>query len=164
MNMLHKTEPSRAPMPPPGVVQSRTVFGNQIEATRSEWFIKGTEQTLFATNSGASQTATPAGRGRNRSNDAALTPATPLRITAPVSGTIIALDPDIPPNHQRLTFSAEGQAVRWLMDGKPFARGAQVQWLPWPGHHVVQLVDARGTVRDEVKIEVRGAGVKTATK
>ena len=84
----------------------------------------------------------------------------PPRITAPASGTIIALDPDIPPNRQRVSFSAEGQAVRWLIDGKPLARGPQAQWLPWPGRHVVQLVSERGAVLDEVRIEVRGAGVK----
>ena len=164
MNMLHTTEPSRAPTPPPGVVQSRTVFGSQIEATRSEWFIEGTEQTLFATNSGAALAEKPGARGQKRLNNEAATPATPPRITAPVSGTIIALDPDIPPNRQRLSFSAEGQATRWLMDGKAFARGQEAQWLPWPGRHVVQLVDTRGTVLDEIKIEVRGAGLKAASK
>ena len=97
--------------------------------------------------------------------------SSPLRITTPADGSIIALDPDIPANRQRLNFSAEGLAsaapgqnsqVRWLMDGKEFARGATAQWLPWPGRHVVQLVDAKGAVLDEVKIEVRGAGVKAA--
>ncbi len=168
MNMLHKTEPSRAPTPPPGVVQRPAVFGSQIEAARSEWFIEGTEQTLFAahtaTDSGAPQAGKSSARGQKRLNSAATVPdamadAAP-RITAPVSGTIIALDPDIPPNRQRLSFSAEGQSVRWLMDGKPFARGLQAQWLPWPGRHVVQLVNRRGAVVDEVKFEVRGAGVK----
>ena len=47
----------------------------------------------------------------------------------------------------------------WRMDGKPLGRGAQVAWLPWPGRHVVQLTDARGRVLDELRIEVRGAGV-----
>ena len=84
------------------------------------------------------------------------------RITAPASGTIVALDPDIPPTHQRLSFSAQGQGVQWLLDGKPLARGNEVQWLPWPGRHVVQLLDARGQVADEIKLEVRGAGVRQA--
>ena len=48
------------------------------------------------------------------------------------------------------------------MDGKEFARGASAQWLPWPGRHVVQLVDARGAVADEIKLEVRGAGITEA--
>ena len=89
-------------------------------------------------------------------------PAGAPRITAPASGTIIALDPDIPPRHQRLNFSAEGRGLRWLMDGKEFARGAQAQWLPWPGRHRVQLVDASGKPVDEIRLEVRGAGVRPA--
>ena len=160
MNMLHKTEPSRAPTPPPGVVQRPTAFDSQIEAARSEWFMEGTEQTLFATNSGATQAYKSSPGSQKHSKNSATTPDVPPRITAPVSGTIIALDPDIPPDRQRLSFSAQGKAVRWLMDGKPFARGLQAQWLPWPGRHAVQLVDRYGAVVDEVKFEVRGAGVK----
>jgi penicillin-binding protein 1C len=45
------------------------------------------------------------------------------------------------------------------MDGKVFAKGASAQWLPWPGRHVVQIVDAKGQVQDEIRLEVRGAGV-----
>ena len=29
----------------------------------------------------------------------------------------------------------------WLIDGKPFAKGNANKWLPWPGRHVVRLVD-----------------------
>ena len=47
MNHLHKTESSRAPVPPPGGVQTRAAFGNQLEAARSEWFIRGTEQDFL---------------------------------------------------------------------------------------------------------------------
>jgi penicillin-binding protein 1C len=86
-----------------------------------------------------------------------------VHIATPVSGTIIALDPDIPPLRQRLQFAAGGHApgmpLRWRMDGQPVGRGAHWAWLPWPGRHVVQLTDVRGRVLDEVRIEVRGAGV-----
>jgi penicillin-binding protein 1C len=47
MNHLHKTESSRAPAPPPGLIRSQTAFGSQLEAARTEWFIQGTEQALF---------------------------------------------------------------------------------------------------------------------
>ena len=44
------------------------------------------------------------------------------RITAPVSGAIVALDPDIPPTHQRLQLVAApvpaNAALRWQLDGK----------------------------------------------
>ena len=32
----------------------------------------------------------------------------------------------------------DGKNLRWLMDGKPFAKGSTALWLPWPGRHVVQ--------------------------
>jgi penicillin-binding protein 1C len=141
MGFLHRNEPSRAPAPPAGLVQARVRFGDDLEAARSEWFIAGTEQPLFALPSAAPAADSAA------------------RITAPSDGTIIALDPDIPPAHQRVRFEAEGRNLQWRIDGKPFARGASAQWLPWPGRHVIDLVDARGQVADQVRLEVRGAGV-----
>lgn len=143
MGFLHRREASRAPAPPPGLVRARVRFGDELEAARDEWFIAGTEQALFAL---------PAA-------DAGPAP----RITAPTDGTIIALDPDIPPRHQRVRFEAEGSSgLQWRIDGRPFARGASAQWLPWPGRHVVELLDARGRVVDQLRLEVRGAGVKRA--
>jgi len=162
MNHLHRAEASRAPAPPAGLVHSLTEFGGQLEAARREWFIQGTEQAMFATdsiaNSARSQSATDLKHPKNNAAAAGV----PARITAPASGTILALDPDIPPAHQRLAFSAEGQGLRWRMDGKEFARGPRAQWLPWPGRHVVQLMDASGKVADEIRLEVRGAGVRAA--
>ena len=172
MGYLHKNEASRAPTPPAGLVQGRAQFGSQLEAARTEWFIAGTEQALFATDSianNARRTGASSQKDlKNTQKPSDETAGSPLRITTPANGSIIALDPDIPPNRQRLNFSAEGLAsaapaqnssVRWLMDGKEFARGATAQWLPWPGRHLVQLMDARGAVLDEIRLEVRGAGV-----
>jgi penicillin-binding protein 1C len=122
-------------------------------------FIQGTEQTRIATDSVAKPSMdTRANRSFSSREDA----KTRRRITAPASGTIIALDPDIPPNRQRVSFTADGPGARWLMDGKPFGQGPQAQWLPWPGRHVVRLTDARGAVLDEIRLEVRGAAVKVA--
>ncbi|MDB5964143.1 MAG: pbpC [Polaromonas sp.] len=172
MNFLHKTEPSRAPAAPPGLVQGKTAFENQLEATRDEWFIEGTQQSLFATGSGASGASAIKSIASNaRQSDATSqkglqdgveNAAVLPRITAPTSGTIIALDPDIPPNRQRVSFSAEGAGLRWLIDGKPMGKGASAQWLPWPGRHVVRIVGTHGEVLDEVRLEVRGAGIKGA--
>lgn len=144
MSFLHRREASRAPAPPPGLVRARVRFGDELEAARDEWFIAGTEQALFEMPS------------------AVVDAESPPRITVPSDGTIIALDPDIPPRHQRVRFEAEGRGLAWRIDGKPFARGGSAQWLPWPGRHVVELLDARGRVVDQVRLEVRGAGVKSA--
>ena len=152
MRFLHTREPSRAPAPPPGLVEAQVRFGpgpdgNAIEAARSEWFLQGTEQPLFALDTGAAD-----------SSD-----ASSARITSPSEGTILALDPDIPPLRQRVRFESEGRGVQWRIDGKPFARGNSAQWLPWPGRHVIELVDAAGKVVDSRRLEVRGAGVVTKT-
>ncbi len=139
MGFLHRNEPSRPPAPPPGVETQRVRFGDELEAPRDEWFITGTAQPLFAL-----------------APDAA---AAAARITAPSDGTILALDPDIPPNRQRVRFEASGHGLQWRLDGKPFARGNTAQWLPWPGRHLLELVGADGKVADQVRLEVRGAGV-----
>jgi penicillin-binding protein 1C len=145
MNTLHKTQASQAPKPPAGVVRQAVI--NATEASRQEWFIQGTQQARFALNVDA---------GKQRATTGARANA---RITAPTNGSIIALDPDIPPKSQRLTFSSDGRGTRWLMDGKEFAKGSSAQWLPWPGRHVVQLVSNQGETLDEIRLEVRGAGV-----
>ena len=162
MAYLHRTEPSRAPEPPAGLVrmpiqfEAASIAGQPAEAARDEWFLQGTEQTRVAFNPDGHDAMDLGPKGKNASRAGAdVRP----RITAPTSGTIIALDPDIPPLRQRVRFTAQGSGTRWLMDGKTFARGAQAQWLPWPGRHLVQLADARGEVLDEVRIEVRGAAV-----
>lgn len=90
-----------------------------------------------------------------------------LRIVRPVSGAIVALDPDIPPTHQRVQLAAlaapgAARQLRWRLDGRALGAGAQLAWMPWPGRHVLQLTDARGQVLDEVRLEVRGAGVRAA--
>ncbi|MCY1557510.1 hypothetical protein D9M68_943640 [compost metagenome] len=88
--------------------------------------------------------------------------AASARITAPADGTILALDPDIPPQRQRVRFESEGRGVQWRIDGKFHARGNSAQWLPWPGRHLIELVDASGKVVDQRRVEVRGAGVVAA--
>ena len=114
-----------------------------------EWFIKGTEQAEF----------TLSDVGIRHSYPSSATPAS-VRITSPANGSIIALDPDIPPEKQRLIFTSTGSPVRWIVDGKFFAKGSSVQYFPWPGRHVVNLLDGKGVIQDTVRFEVRGAGVK----
>ena len=156
MQFLHKTQPSTAPSAPANLVQTLAQFGQNgspaapvLEATRQEWFLAGTEQSVFSTNIATNKIAVKA-----------INTLATDKIITPISGTIIALDPDIPPNRQRVSFEAQGTNLAWLIDGKPFAKGANAKWLPWPGRHVVQLVDGKGVKLDEIRLEVRGAGVK----
>ncbi len=165
MRQLHAQTPSRAPAPPAGVVRRAVRFGDQLEAARDEWFLPGTEQALFAIDSTAGHARPSSAAGRNGLNSGDEAASVPARITAPQDGTILALDPDIPPARQRLTLladagSAAPSGLRWWIGTREVGRGTQAQWLPWPGRHVVQLRDAAGRVQDERRIEVRGAAVK----
>ncbi|CAM3745387.1 penicillin-binding protein 1C [Paracidovorax anthurii] len=180
MGWLHGPSPgrvvrSRAPAPPGGLVQAAVRFGPEpggarlLESAREEWFIAGTQQPLFAIDSVAKNLVNTATSGRNDRNPApgdaeAGLQAPQPRIQAPAPGTIVALDPDIPPDRQRLQFSATaavGRAdLRWRIDGRVLGRGAEWAWLPWPGRHRVELVDSSGRVLDTIALEVRGAGLK----
>ncbi len=158
MGWLHARAPSRAPRPPAGLVRQDVRFGpdaqgQPLEGQRAEWFIDGTQQPLFAMDSGASGAYPASAGGQN---------GLQVRIQSPTPGTVIALDPDIPPARQRLWFEAsgEGSGLRWRIDGRELGRGARWGWLPWPGRHLVELTDARGQVLDSLRFEVRGAGVR----
>ncbi len=169
MGYLHAHEASRAPRPPKGVVQAAVRFGpdaatgNPLEAARSEWFLKGTEQPLFAINSEAASAYVPSARGQKDHKNSLPAQPPALRIAEPASGAVVALDPDIPPANQRLRFVAAGAVpgapLRWRLDGKLVGRRPVHAWPPWPGRHQLQLEDGGGRVLDAVRFEVRGAGV-----
>jgi penicillin-binding protein 1C len=170
MSYLHATTPSRAPQPPAGLVRERVSLqaatGQMLEAPREEWFVSGTQQTRFAienkrtikTIALRADSMPASGLKHSKNSDKNQL----AQITSPTSGTIIALDPDIPPRHQRLHFIAQSTSAQWRLNGKNLGAAKDVQWLPMPGRHVLQLVDMQGSVLDEVKFEVRGAAMKTA--
>nr|WP_084009972.1 penicillin-binding protein 1C [Pandoraea oxalativorans] len=146
MDYLHRRTASLPPVPPPGLEHVAVQYAEHVEPAREEWFLPGTSQSTMA----LSALATKA-------------PSGPLwRIAGPTDGTIVALDPDIPPANQRLWFqvpAAWPKGAAWRLDGKPLSGTSRVGWLPWPGRHTLELVDASGTVRDSVRFEVRGATV-----
>ncbi|MBL8289677.1 MAG: transglycosylase domain-containing protein [Rubrivivax sp.] len=119
--------PSAAPAPPEGLV-----------ASDGEWYLAGTEPL-------------PDGQGMA----AGMSPraATPFGIESPRAGTVIALDPDIPPSAQRLVL--RGAPGQWRLDGHLLGEGVRIEWLPRPGRHVLQWRDAWSSER--VEFEVRAA-------
>jgi penicillin-binding protein 1C len=145
MDWLHRGEPntgrprieSRPPPPPAGVVKTAIRFEAEREPARQEWFIAGTERNLVR--SAASREL--------------------ARIAYPVDGTVVALDPDIPPKLQVLPLklsSAAEKDWRWRMDHQNLGRAiSHAFWLPQPGHHRLSLEDARGRELDSVSFEVR---------
>lgn len=170
MGFLHRDRPSHAPQAPAGVAVQWVDFGPApeeqpgagfaLEAPRQEWFLAGTAQKRFALDGQASG-IDELSASRYPGDAQALATA---RIVAPANGTIVAVDPDIPPDRQRLQFVADSASARWRMDGKDVARGARWAWLPWPGRHQVELVNAKGEVLDSIRLEVRGAGVKQSKR
>ncbi len=133
-----------APVPPPGVVSQAITFDGNLEAPRAEWFLAGTETAHVALASAAGTAA--------------------RRIASPEDLSVVALDPDIPPAVQRLRFEAVAppRGASWRLDGKRLGPAMPLPWLPWPGHHVLELVDARGAPLDTVSFDVRGAQARPA--
>ncbi|WP_412480693.1 penicillin-binding protein 1C [Azonexus sp. IMCC34839] len=151
MDWLQRGDPARGraavtsqpPAPPKGLVRQRIRFEPPREPARDEWFIAGTEQSVI----------------RQAGGNAL------ARIAYPTDGTILALDPDIPPNRQRIELKLSapaGKGWQWQLDGRPLARAdSTLRWLPQPGRHRLRLVDARGDVIDEAGFEVRSLRGKT---
>lgn len=148
---LHADRPSRAPAPPAGVVSQALRYADdgvgEMEAGRPEVFLAGTAQAALR-----ASTQVAAGPGG----------AQAFGIRLPRDGSLFALDPDIPPAAQRLHF--EGEHGTWVLDGRRLGTGRQWSWAPWPGRHELKLVARDGRVVQTVAFEVRGAGLKPATR
>ncbi|QEA12227.1 penicillin-binding protein 1C [Comamonas flocculans] len=162
MRWLHRHEASRAPRPPADLVRQPVRFvAASAEAAREEWFIDGTQQAVFAIKSGAESTGPESVKGQFDADSSRAAAPPRARIVEPADGTILALDPDIPPAHQRLWLhAAGGQALVWRIDGRRAGRGERLAWLPWPGRHKVELLGQGGEVLDSIGLEVRGAALR----
>jgi len=136
LRAVHASRASPAPHPPPGVVARDIVFEPPLEAPRREWFMAGTEQDTIAL-------LPPARR--------------PPRIASPPNGVVIALDPDIPPAHQRVVIAARGapDAAGYYLNGRFLAAATTaLPWFPEPGYHRLELRH-RERVLDSVRFTVR---------
>lgn len=141
MSFLHEGRPGKQTAPPAGLQQRLVTFADGLEAARPEYFLPGTALAHIE----------PA----VRSADAR------ARIVSPVADTVIALDPDIPMDVQRLSLRAIAAAdaarnLRWRIDGRLHAEGATAYWAPRPGRHRIVLADADDSELDNVTVHVRG--------
>lgn len=145
MQYLHAQQPAQVPLKPSNVSAQPITYQGNLEAPRTEFFLPGTEQQII-----------------NVAHTNDIVP----QITYPTPGMLVAIDPDIPPNRQRMHFAAQG--VRdgvWMLDGKPLpvvkgkkaAADLGYDWMPWPGRHLLVLQDRKGKVLDQLRFEVRGA-------
>ena len=137
MMALHARSPSRALAPPPGI-EARTVsFAGNTEQPRREWFLSGTGQSVIA--------AVPVAARR-------------ARIVSPVAGSVYAVDPDVPPDRQRLAVEVAGAAAgqRLRLDRRPIgAATASPLIFAAPGPHLLALEDEAGRIVDRVIFTVR---------
>jgi penicillin-binding protein 1C len=130
MDWLHRDTASHPPAVPPGLVRTR---GGHV--------LSGTEPVPPVADSTALAIRAPV-----------------ARIASPARHTIVAVDPDIPSDRQRLVFEAEGATDRlaWRLGAEDLGPARQiVTWRPTPGRHTLTLVDPEGRVVDAVKLEVR---------
>lgn len=137
MLALHAGNPGKPPKMPSGVEARQITLSGTREPPRREYFLTGTAQTEMA--------AAPQAARRPR-------------ITSPVSGSVYALDPDIPIDRQRLAVTVSGAVTgyRLILDKKPLGDAdAGQQILPRPGSHILALVDPGGRMIDRVRFTVR---------
>jgi penicillin-binding protein 1C len=147
VHWLHRADGSTHPPAPAGITQRVVAFEPSIEGARREWFVAGTAMHQVRAN--------PSRGDDDARGSSAVTP----RIRYPAPGTIIALDPDIPPAHQRVAFVASPvvAGARWKLDETPLPdRQGHALWPPTPGSHTLVLEDANGVALSRVEFEVRG--------
>jgi penicillin-binding protein 1C len=138
---------SMQPKAPSGLIQQNIRFEPRLEPPRPEWFIRGSIHE-------------PKSEPNNKVQVIELVKRPVLtRIQYPAQGTVLALDADIPPNRQRIQFSAGGAIQKgwaWRLNGKALMPASiQQGWLPMPGRHRLELLNDKGVVVDEVQFTVR---------
>ncbi len=137
MLALHAGSPGKPPAMPADVEAKQIALPGTREPPRREVFIRGTGQSEMA--------AAPAAARRPR-------------ITSPVSGSVYALDPDIPLDRQRLGVAVSGEVTgyRLILDKRMLGDAdAGQQILPRPGSHILTLVDPGGRSVDRIRFTVR---------
>ena len=137
MMALHADRPGRAPQRPAGIEVRAIRFEGGIEQPRREYFLAGTGMSRVA--------AAPALSRR-------------AKIVSPVSGSVYALDPDIPIERQRMAVSVSGAATahRLQLDGADLgAADVRPMVLAGPGRHRLRLIGPDGRVVDQILFTVR---------
>jgi penicillin-binding protein 1C len=137
MLALHRVTPGRQPARPEGVDMLPITFVDAIEPPRTEYFLRGTAQRTIGT--------VPATARR-------------ARIANPLSGTVYALDPDIPIKQQQIRVTTIGAASgeRLRLDGRDLGPADPAPMvLPAPGKHKLELVDVSGKLLDRSLFTMR---------
>ena len=137
MLALHRDRPGRAPQRVWQVETRAVRFAGNVEPRRAEHFLAGTGQATLE--------QAPAAARRPH-------------IVSPVSGSVYALDPDIPPARQLIRFAAIGATAgeRWRLDARDLGdAGSSPAILPPPGAHRLALVGSDGRAEDQILFTVK---------
>jgi penicillin-binding protein 1C len=137
MNFLHQNDPSIKRETFSSLIRREIEFPHDIVPSREEWFIRGTEPNSKEQRIGPFHS----------------------RIVYPPSGTVIALDPDIPSELQRIFFISQTSEndFRWVLNGAPMeAVGKTIPWTPKAGKYFLAIADGEEKILDYINFEVRG--------
>ena len=108
--------------PPASLVRREIEFPQGMESSRKEWFIRGTEPNSRDQRIGQFN----------------------QRIVYPPSGTVIALDPDIPLELQKIFFISQTNEddFRWVLNGVPMETvGKTIPWTPKAGKYFLAIAE-----------------------
>ncbi|MBA4390931.1 MAG: penicillin-binding protein 1C [Syntrophus sp. (in: bacteria)] len=137
MNYLHVEKTSRAPQAPPDVVSAKVIYQQNIEPSREEWFIRGTESIVTVK--------------RNTLH------AKP-RITYPADETLISIDPEIPDDLQRVPFQYQPETKKygWVLNDEKIGISEHLFfWKPKRGKFKLSIMDADSHILDSVEFAVK---------
>jgi penicillin-binding protein 1C len=141
MLTLHARLPSAPPALPRGVTTALARFSPAVEPSRRELFTSEPEQHQQV----ESITQITAAGGI-------------ARIASPANGMVIAIDPDIPPSHQRVPLSARGGVDGMVLKLNGAVLGPaqrNVMWPPQRGTYLLALEDNAGHTLDSARFTVR---------
>jgi penicillin-binding protein 1C len=139
MDFLHRDVSSIQREALSGLMRKKIEFSRGVAASREEWFIRGTEPSTQNQRAGQFNP----------------------RIIYPPSGTVIAIDPDIPPELQKVFFVCQVHEddFQWVLNGSAWERTDRtIPWIPKAGKYHLALADKDEKILDYVYFEVRGPG------
>jgi penicillin-binding protein 1C len=137
MSFLHRNCPSIKRESLSSLVRREIEFPKGVVPPREEWFIRGTEPDA---------------------KDKRVGQFNP-QIVYPLSGIVIAIDPDIPLELQRIFFISQTSEndIRWILNGVPMETlGKTIPWTPKAGKYSLAIADGEEKIVDSVSFEVRG--------
>ena len=138
MDFLHRDVSSIKREALSGLVRKKIEFSLGVAASREEWFIRGTEPNSQNQRTGQFNP----------------------RIIYPPSGTVIAVDPDIPPELQKVFFVCQVHEddFQWVLNGSALKMtGRTIPWIPKAGKYHLAIANKDEKILDYVYFEVRGS-------